>query len=60
MAEYTAGVAKVEIRPNLAGFSRRLRAELERITATYGVEILPDFDQFREQVKAELAEYAES
>nr|DAI49242.1 MAG TPA: Minor tail protein [Caudoviricetes sp.] len=60
MAEYTAGVAKVEIRPNLAGFARRLRAELERITATFGVEILPDFDQFREQVKAELAEYAES
>ena len=60
MAEYTAGVAKVEIRPNLAGFARRLRAELERIAATFGVEILPDFDQFREQVKAELAEYAES
>ena len=42
MAEYTAGVAKVEIRPNLSGFSKRLKAELERINAQFGVEIRPD------------------
>lgn len=55
MAEYTAGVAKVEIRPNLSGFSKRLKAELERINAQFGVEIRPDLSDFREQLRAEMA-----
>ena len=55
MAEYTAGVAKIEIRPNLAGFKKRLEAELERINQEYGVKINPDLSDFREQLRSELA-----
>ena len=54
MAEYTAGTAKIEIRPNLSGFKKKLEAELARINEVYGVKIDPDLSDFREQLRAEL------
>ncbi|AHI21607.1 tape measure protein [Corynebacterium phage Colleen] len=55
MAEYSAGTAKIEIRPNLKDFGKRAKAELEQIKITYGVDIEPELERFRAELDAELA-----
>lgn len=55
MANYSAGSASVTITPDLSKFAEKLRAEMSRISQTYGVDITPDVAAFTERLKAELA-----
>lgn len=54
MATYDAGDASINVRPSLSGFTTELRAELEKINASMGVEVRPDLSGFREELRTKL------
>lgn len=56
MAEYTAGTAKVQIRPNLKGFKRALEAELKAMDVDASVEVNPDGSRFQRELRAMVAD----
>ncbi|KIU18324.1 hypothetical protein [Mycolicibacterium llatzerense] len=54
MATYDAGDASINVRPSLSGFTTELRAELQKINASMGVEIRPDLSGFRDELRTKL------
>ncbi len=50
MPNYQAGTASIDVRPNLSGFVKDLKADLERIDADYSVDVSADLSRFREQI----------
>ncbi|WP_030515505.1 transglycosylase SLT domain-containing protein [Nocardia sp. NRRL WC-3656] len=55
---FSAGTASVDITVNFDGFVKKLRAELERVDASIGVDVFADTTRAREDI-AELRQLAE-
>ncbi|QGU03097.1 hypothetical protein CKALI_11265 [Corynebacterium kalinowskii] len=60
MAEYSAGTASIQIRPNLKDFKKRAEAELAQIKISYGIDIEPEMEKFRAELDAELSKLQSS
>lgn len=52
MAVYSAGSAKVDIEPNMAGFAREVRSTLERMAVEYDIDVGADLTRLRAQLRA--------
>ena len=55
MANYSAGSASVDIKPNFGGFVTQLRAELNAVIANLPVDVVPDTATFAADLATELA-----
>lgn len=60
MAEYSAGTASIQTRPNLKNFKLEAMARLKDIEITHGVDLEPQLEKFRAELEAELAKLQSS
>ncbi|MFD4457702.1 transglycosylase SLT domain-containing protein [Nocardia sp. NPDC058480] len=54
MANYSAGTASVDIKPNFDGFVRKLRADLDTVIANLPIDVVPDLSKFAESLRTKL------